>query len=748
MKKKILSVFLTLAMILSMVTAFAGTVSATEADLEIADYSDLEAFIASLATESYAGKLVVVTDDIIVNDGWVANDGENAAVAAPTGEFAETLDTTAATVAFAGTFDGGNHTISGLYMTGCAFFPTVNGATIQNVTFANCASKPVSKIAGIVAGTHTGGSLTISNVVVEDSKIYNGTANISMGTILATTASSGAVSFTDCKAIDCDLFSGAGTSLVGGLVGAVAASGTTFLRCYNSTEIFAMPAANGNKNAGYKIGGIIGNNSADTTTVTDCVNAGNITSFTIAGGIVGDTSKAIVINHCVNYGDMTASASPKEDGTGYDCYAAGIMGRNNNGGGCQVNNSANFGTIASTNSCAASKKKVSYSGGIVSSITMKRDRKTVEVNGFLNQGEIIARSDEYYGYAGGAFGYINSTTVTSGEINSEHVNIKNFVNTADVTAEYKAGGLVGFFNGLQGKIEKAITIGTVIGYNDTTSINTGASCAIFGQWIQQNGDKELEVTDFFYSNNGNKNVFGLWANQGTLYDNHKVTYTATEQFLDFVPGETNAGDGAQSKNLGIYNQFFADNGYKADASEFYAEKGANIFKAFNLGVDWMLTDTVPVPASVFAFMEESEIVEGAVDYAGYQASAGAELTSIRVVAGLNSTTYTNTGFEIYLVANGQSALMLDKSTTTVYTALNVYDAEGNALDPYLASEAGYTYLSAITLNFDDLSVLGDATTLIVKPYVTVNGEKIYGSSCAIVVEKTNNVLSIANQYVM
>ena len=81
MKKKILSVFLTVAMMLSMATAFAGTISASDVDLTdgIDNYEELEAFVNSLATKDYAGETVKLNANITVNEGWVANDGTSTA---------------------------------------------------------------------------------------------------------------------------------------------------------------------------------------------------------------------------------------------------------------------------------------------------------------------------------------------------------------------------------------------------------------------------------------------------------------------------------------------------------------------------------------------------------------------------------------------------------------------------------------------------------------------------------------------
>ena len=463
MKKKILSVFLTVAMILSMATVFAGTVSANDADLVINNYGELEDFIDSLATESYSGKTVLLNADITVN--WIANDGTANAVVAPTGDNAKILDTTVATTAFAGTFDGGNHTISGLYMTHMAFLPNVNGATIKNLTFDNCAAVPMadssSKVcAGIVVGRLTGGSLALDGVVVKNSKIVNGTTACYVGSLVGRTeTTTGTISVNNCKSIACNLYSGASTSLVGGIIGCLnGASGViNITNCSSDTDI----VASGSANAGYKCGGIVGS-SGGLISIQNCVNTGDIQSQAFAAGMVGDVgTKGVTVTNCVNKGNMTVVATSSKDGA-----AGGIFGRINNAAdtvnGCAIISSLNTGNI---NVTTTGTSNTIHAGGLVGYAQLKVDRKTVEIENCVNQGEIYAGE-----YGGGAIGYLNAASATDAGL--DKIDISGFVNTGNDTANYKAGGIVGVFNGTSGKIEKVITVGTIVGYNEQTKVST------------------------------------------------------------------------------------------------------------------------------------------------------------------------------------------------------------------------------------------------------------------------------------
>ena len=58
------------------------------------------------------------------------------------------------------------------------------------------------------------------------------------------------------------------------------------------------------------------------------------------------------------------------------------------------------------------------------------------------------------------------------------------------------------------------------------------------------------------------------------------------------------------------------------------------------------------------------------------------------------------------------------------------------------------YLSAIKVTFNEASLADTATTLIIKPYITVGGAKIYGDACAIVIVKDGGVVTVADHYVM
>ena len=710
MKKKILSLILTFAMLLS-VTAALGSTVVYAADGEvttIASYEDLVAFVNSLATYDYSGKTVNVTANITVNIGWTANDGEKTATAAPS----VTLDTTAATKAFVGTLNGNGNTISGLYINGVALIPAIANATIQNIKFDNCYTNKAGNSAIVAGVLKADKSAVFTNVTVSNSKIVNGNTNGSIAAILATAEASSAATtdcdLTNCNSIDNLFVSGAKTSLMGGLVGNFNKGTGSFTNCYNSSELYAMPESDTYINEGYKVGGMVGACGGANTYLVEfanCVNEGAITSFTIAGGILGDgASASSTMISCVN------TATIKSDSrSAKNSFAGGMIGRAN-GGNAVIKECINLGEIVANSNSGAAK-----------------------------------------GQGGGAIGFATKPAV-----------IVDFVNTANVTANQKAGGIIGAYNATSGTIERVITTGTVKGYNGGTAVNGGASCAIFGTWAQNNADANvyLTVKDFYYYN-VNNNVFGLWKTLGSTYGNFHASYTAENKSLEFTGGVSNATDGdpagTESANLGLYNAFFTENAYISDLSAVGGDKGADKFVAFGLGEQWLLTDTVPMPASAYKLLSKKLEASEDINYVGFQKKLDADTLQVRLIAELASKDYANTGFELvaveklatYATENGVTAITVseptygsavlddNKSSTTVYTSLKAFGEDGAELEAITPSAEG-KYLSAITVT--GIPTTG-TFTFIIKPYVTLlDGSGVeYGASFAIVV--VNGVVS-------
>lgn len=108
-------------------------------------------------------------------------------------------------------------------------------------------------------------------------------------------------------------------SRIGGIVGV---NTGIVKQCYNSTNI--------NSNT-IHVGGIVGFNVweiADSGTIENCYNTGNITGYAQIGGIVGTNYKNGILENCYNIGNIKATIY--EENTPGTNYEGGIAGTNYN----------------------------------------------------------------------------------------------------------------------------------------------------------------------------------------------------------------------------------------------------------------------------------------------------------------------------------------------------------------------------------------------------------------------------------
>ncbi len=771
MKKKILSLILTLAMLLSLASVMSTAAIAAETDadtdtgtatdtaqevLEIASYTDLENFIASLANFDYADKTVTVTQSITVNSGWTANDKTNAATAAPTGENAKILDTTVATNAFAGTFKGANAdiVISGLYINGDAFFPSIAGATIQDITFDNCyISLPEgydyntssnAALSGIIAARATGTEI-FSDVAVSNSKISyakstNTKNNGYFGLFVGHATTSSQLSFTNCVSEDNYIYSSCKTSLVGGFAGNVQSSTATFYACTNTSSIKVQPTETSGLNNGFKSGGFVGVFQSGTKlTLTNCVNSGDINSFSMAAGFVGDAAKALEIKSCINAANITAGETVLSDfGNNKniaEVHAGGMIGRIN-GTDVVIDNSVNKGAIYSynkhsyTENSASKSKILGNAGGIVA----YSNGKAFTITNCINSGNIGGLS------AGGVLG--KSTGAAT---------ISDSVNIGELKGVNQSGGIVGLYEVASGTFTRVINSGTI--KSAQNGCNQGG---IIGRWNKTNTDDSVFVqfTDVYYANSyvytagtDVKQAIGIYVSGGNNANvgksgNYKYTYTT-------VSGEAGSGTILASANtsttaatyMDFYNKPFKDNGYFV-LDQVKGELGADKFVGFAIGEKYVLTDTVPMPIEAHKLMNKDAELNEAINLKGYQVKLNESLLSeVRLVADVtvDLKAYQKVGFKMALVEKlatpdaepTYDAALVTKTVedNTVYTSLNTYSSLGELTDPVTAVENGY--LSAVTVT--GLPTEG-TFTYVVTPFITDMDNKVtYGASYAFVV---------------
>lgn len=196
------------------------------------------------------------------------------------------------TASYTGTFNGNNHNISGLTVSGsdaAGLFGYVQGATIQNINL--CDSQITATNAGGI-GTSTGG---IVGYATGAAKIENCSTNnikiearsLHIGGIIGRGEGSTEISnCTNTSTLD-------GTYNVGGIAGSL--EGGSITNCGNSGNLPATGASG-------CVGGIVGCTS--TGQISTCYNTGEITGGSNArvGGIVGLSDGSPSISDCYNVG--------------------------------------------------------------------------------------------------------------------------------------------------------------------------------------------------------------------------------------------------------------------------------------------------------------------------------------------------------------------------------------------------------------------------------------------------------------
>lgn len=260
MKKRFLALLLVLTMVFSLMPAAlaADTLSGSGTEDDpylLATAADLKAFRDMANAEASSKLCATLTADIdLGGEDWKPFEGPSVGDA------------------YAGTFDGANHTIKGLSVNstsskGVGLFGTVCGATIKNLKVeGNVSASSSVFVGGIVGRTQT--SATI------DSCSFAGT--------VTSTKKNGA----------------AGTA---GIVGRVNAGTVTITNCANTATINGTSAI---------AAGILGNGGSNKVTIENCYNTGAISGQYYASGICGSSTikaQTSSIRNCYNSGTITAT---------------------------------------------------------------------------------------------------------------------------------------------------------------------------------------------------------------------------------------------------------------------------------------------------------------------------------------------------------------------------------------------------------------------------------------------------------
>ena len=299
---------------------------------------------------------------------------------------------TSNTAAFAGHFDGGNYTISGLKTIvgwdGAGLFGTVIGtkashAVIENVVIKDCA---------ISAGEYTGGVVGVGEYV----EIINCSV-IGENNVLKGSKTGGVIGYALNSEIK-DSYNGGTITASGDYLGGVVgyANLSQVENCHSTAKAIFSATITGvfnNADSGY-VGGIIG--GAESSTIANCFSAGETNGswgITInelngtplsglsTGGIIGFAKTQAIITGCYNLGLVSCDIIAN---------GGGIAGKSD---GATIQNCYNKGSLISTTYIEGG---IMSFGGIVGSPANSTIFKCT------NYGKI----DYYYGYAGGIAGMV------------------------------------------------------------------------------------------------------------------------------------------------------------------------------------------------------------------------------------------------------------------------------------------------------------------------------------------------------
>lgn len=396
-----------------------------------------------------------VIDDIVVNENLVEGmlNGET--------DFRYWKPIAGAGYFYRGTFDGGDHTISGIYVDSLeraydlGFFGYCGGCTIKNVKLED---------AFVVGEGNTGGIL---GELKEDGVVENCTFN---GFLSTTSSSCGGIVGYVYKGTIKGCVNNATLNIHGnsaGIAGYV--SDATITDCINNGNIKATGSENGGivgygssvnllncKNTGNiesnrdYLGGIAGYNNSGSI-IYNCVNEGNITGVGFSAGISGNFYGSYITN-CTNTGDVNC--------TGF--YVGGISGNFGNG---YVSHCSNSGSIITTYEDRAISHPSSYVGGVVGNYATSTNATNCHNTGYVEGHE---------SYTGGLFGIFGGKQLTNssnkgvikgkkwtGGIagNSYQAILEDCFNEGDVTStDDYVGGLSGVSGG---QIEKCYSVANV-----------------------------------------------------------------------------------------------------------------------------------------------------------------------------------------------------------------------------------------------------------------------------------------------
>ena len=457
MMKKLCSVAILLAMVLTMMPVVAFAADAATADytwygdgtattFTLNDVNDLIGFNNLMAgadgktATTFEGKTVKLGENITFNEVTSLNDWTSATpvnVWHPDGGPDGDSDGNPDGVTFKGTFDGNGKTITGLYIKHTAKSAdntglfAILGGTVKDLTLQATYVFGNKNYAGAIAGQLTGNSVTIENVSVEAYVHVNNTTYSAQhaGFIGATKGCTGSVVIRNCT------FTGAVGDAAegahrGGFIGQADAGTSVLIEgCVNNASV-----------KGRNVGGIVGTVQVPTT-IINCINNGAISKHSLnsqkatgVGGIVGQASAALTIKNSKNTATVKAQGTTATSSQ-YN-FGGGIVGHVSAAVTVQIWGCTNEGNVIAYEKTNYERNGVC--GGIIGYV--KNVNATVTIQGCTSVGTVRndTRAQKTFG---GVIGWVASGTIN---LTIDSCLIKSFVRSGSKYDHYKAGLIIGF----------------------------------------------------------------------------------------------------------------------------------------------------------------------------------------------------------------------------------------------------------------------------------------------------------------
>ena len=350
-------------------------------------------------------------------------------------------------------YDGGNHTISNLYINTAEQTLTSNDylglfGYVRGSFSNHCYIKNLGIVNGSIAGedSHQVGAVVGYSYYTDITNCYNEKTDI---TITGSSQSVGGVAgYNVLGTIRGSYNTGAvsGNSNVGGVAG------------YNSGTI------SGSYNTGavsgsYYVGGVVGYNNSGT--INSSYNTSEVSGVRYVGGVVGDNSGG-TISGSYNDGDITGTSN----------YVGGVVGLNSSG---TISGSYNTGTVSGDSS--------NWVGGVAGyndSGTISSSYNTGTVSGVERVGGVAGYNDSGTISSSYNTGAVSGSSSVGGVVgNNERGTISSSYNIGAVSGDDSAGGVAGdnYYGTISGSYNdgditgSSNSVGGVVGYNDDGTIS-------------------------------------------------------------------------------------------------------------------------------------------------------------------------------------------------------------------------------------------------------------------------------------